>query len=200
MRLALPALLLLLARKERLDPLPLLELLLVRLRLGLRNGLLLLHKLDGALAAPPLRLGELRRVLRRHALQPERLLTGGLLLGALLRKLRRPLLRELSRLLLRQLRSALLLVELLLGDFDRLLLSLALLLELGQKVVLLSLDGLGVRLRSGLHGRLDLRRELQALHECQGVLVLRGLERSLALRHGVRVGVAHLQRHLEELL
>ena len=46
----------------------------------------------------------------------------------------------------------------------------------------------------------DLRRELQALHQCQGVLVLRSLERSLALRHGVRVGVAHLQRHLEELL
>merc|ERR1719478_744202 len=216
-RLPLHALLGLLAREERLHPLRFLHLLLIGLLLGLLLGLLRLHLRNGALAAPGLSLRELGRVLLRLALQALGLLARRFLLRALLRqlfralllrKLFRPLLlRKLGRaLLLRKLRRALLLHKLRraflrrLGDRLKRLLHLALLLELGEKLVLLGLDRLGVGLRSSLRRGLHLRAELHPLHQHLRVLTLRRLKRRLALLHGHRVRVAHLQRHLERVL
>merc|ERR1719311_150879 len=128
--LALLALLLLLAREECLHPLRLLDLLLVGLLLGLLLSFLLLHLLDGTLAAPRLSLGHALLVLRCLAL----------------RKLRQALLLLLfNRASLE--RSLALGLEL--GQKLLLLaLNLALLLELGQERVLFGLDLLRIHLRS----------------------------------------------------
>merc|ERR1719327_2470951 len=191
--LALLALQLLLAREERLHALALCELLLVALLLGVPLRLLLLHLLEGALAAAGRRLSHALLVLSRLALRELCLLARSLLGRAQLLELRL-LLRDLRQaLLLRDLRQALLLRDLrralllLLGNraslgiallrelgHELLLLALhlALLLELAEELLLLGLDLLRVRRRSRLHGSLHLRRELHALHHRLRVLVL----------------------------